>query len=801
MRYTCAPQHLSQRFYCERVGGLIRMKETLFHGLPSVPVPFSSRTVRIAVAQFTGPAEAKPVAFVNGRETFVWVSEEEVLQRRRKLIRTLEHVLSTHPGTNLVVVPEYSLPVEAIASELQAFAGRHGVVIIAGSDNVANTRGRIYNQCPVFIPNRQKPIWIRKRELSQWEIGKVDPARDARNPVFTWKHDGTTYWFSVHICLDFLSVLGDPVQTLPAPGFFVVPMCSPDVSTLRTYADSLLRSTHGRACILANATDVFSAGNSCVMAVTPTGKLLEPAIELPREGEFVLVVDLDCGHLVPPKKSPAKPITPLSAAWHLYRIVTSVMGYDFRPETAHAKAPSIGIINPEIFALRGVRMRLAFLTVLNYTEIADRNRDKDFEILAVLGQEDVLVSHLAPDPYDFAFDIRQMAANAAPVVERDESLRESAEDIPHFEVDRFYKVLGREVTAEDRRVFRRGKVEPSEDELKAVFALGENWDATGISTEEKRRFLAHRWLLGDTRRIPGDVNAIMTISLDQAGRREHGIFDLFEREVLPEIVKRSEITSVYAGSGKRTRIDYVLRVTAELSGLYPLIEFVHRVVAAHRIMVTTTTYVVVHRIASLALAKACSTGAAGKSRYLYYHVWHHLENSDKRRFQELTEEEQNGIIRLFERAERALLSLPASQAQDADAELNHRLELLARALVTGHMDVFAESFGRMHAPTEIELDQRLGELQEAEFAHFAAESNIQAGKVRGKLTYGEKIRILRRAVSAGQDVGISGESLEALSRTVDMRNNYAHQKYADIRRDQLVAVIEAYAEAVAARSA
>ena len=57
--------------------------------LPEVAVPFNASTLRIAMVQLAGPAAGKLTAFVGGRETFVWASEEEVLQRRRKALRAL----------------------------------------------------------------------------------------------------------------------------------------------------------------------------------------------------------------------------------------------------------------------------------------------------------------------------------------------------------------------------------------------------------------------------------------------------------------------------------------------------------------------------------------------------------------------------------------------------------------------------------------------------------------------------------------------------------------------------------------
>jgi hypothetical protein len=770
------------------------MKSNTGTGLKEVTVPFDSPQLKIALVQLLDSSQAKPVAFVNGRETFVWISEDEVVLRRRKVQRVLERIAESHTQTNIVIFPEYTLPLESLIGDLQHFATAHGIVIIGGTDNIRSPRGKIYNQCPVIIPHHREPVWIRKRDLSQWETTRIDPARGPRSPIFTWKHQGQRYWFSVHICLDFLNALSEPMHAMSTPGVYFVPMCSPDVTTLRTFADSLLRAEAGRACVLCNSYGTLSSGNSAVMAVTPTGRALEPAIEIPRDGEFLLVFDLDCNRLVPPRKTPQKTITPLNAPWHLAKIVPSALGYDFRPEETDRRPLSIGIVNPEIFELKGVKMRLAFLQVPNYADVVDRNADKEFEILAILGQEDILVSHLAPNYYDFAFDIRQMAGSVASAsVTPESSGQDQANGIPHFEVDTYFKVLGKEVTTEDRRAFRKGKADPSDDELKAVFALGDNWESTEVSPDTKRLFRDRRWILGDTRRVPGDISAIMTITLDQA-RHERMVFGLFEKEVLPEIVRRTEVTSVYGGSGRRIRIDYVLRITTDLKGLYPLIEFVHRAAGEHRIMATTTTYVVVHRIAALELDKACGGTEAGKGHFLNYHLWNRLESLEKRHFQELPEDEQRAIIRIFERAERLLLQLFGEPDEGFNSEIAKTIELMARALVTGRIEVFGDSYLKIHGATEGRLDELIEPaVRGGQFPTLASAIDLPAGKTRNKMTYAEKIRMVKVLVGTRSDLLITESVMEGLMDTSEVRNAFVHHRVGELTGDLLVNAIHSHA--------
>jgi hypothetical protein len=772
------------------------MKKHALGDLTEVPVPFDSDQMKIAVVQLAGSQSVRKPAFVSGRDTFVWPAGEEVPERCRKAERILAHIAETYPGVNLVILPEYSLPIEPLLTKLQRFADHHRVVIIAGSDTFPSSRGKIYNQCPVFIPNHKNPVWVRKRDLAPAETGPVD-AFENHNPVFRWKANGIHYWFSIHIGRDFKPINMEAVQSIAAPGFFVVPMSSSDVPIMRTYADELLSSELGRAAILCNTADSYSSGNSSVMAMTAHGQPLSPVIEIPKQNEHLLIFELDCAKLAAQRKQRAR-IDPIGYPYHLVPIVRSALTYDFLPEIGSSET-SIGIINPELFQSRGVQMRMAFLAVPNYTEIVEKMSDRHFEILAVLGQEDIVVSHLG-SKLELAYDLKPIGAHFSSDLDGSD---ENEERLPYFEVHTYFKVLGHEVTKTDRVAFRRGtQPDPNEEELAAIFALGRNWNTTAVHEDQKRLFLERRWILGDTREIPGEISAIMTLTLDQATSHHSKVFDTFEQGVLPEIVKRSEVKTVFAGFSIKSRMDYVLRINIDLKGIYPLIEFVHRTATAHRILVTTTTYVVVNKISSLALEEACSSADAGREHFVYYHLWKRLESSAKRSFKDLSAAEQNNVIHLFDRAERVLLTFPGASAAEQEVESTKALELLAEALVTASAHRFGDSFNKLHGMAERQLDEQLTFLAPAEIEKLASEvvPPLPAGKVAKKMTYGEKIRVLRVAAGKGVEIPFSTIALEALATTVEVRNKYSHQRQDEITSAMLVQAIQGYGDFFAGRS-
>lgn len=580
-------------------------------------------------------------------------------------------------------------------------------------------------------------------------------------------------------------------RSIAAPGFFVVPMSSSDVSVMRTYADELLSTEFGRAAILCNTADSFSSGNSSVLAATPHGQPLVPLIEVPKLKEHLLVFDLDCSKLAVQRKLRSR-VDPIQYPYHIVPIERSGHTYDFLPEVGTSER-RIGIINPELFQSRGVQMRMAFLAVQNYTDIVGTMADREFEILAVLGQEDIVVTHLG-SKFELAYDIKPIGARYPTDIE---DARKEEEWLPYFEVHTYFKVLGHEVTAADRTAFRRGtQPDPTEEELASLFALGRNWDSSAVDEHQKRLFRERRWILDDTREIPGDISFIMAITLDQASSHYSRVFDTFEQNVLPEIISRSDVKTILAGFSIKSRVDYVLRIFTDLNGIYPLIEFVHKAANDHHVLVTTTTYVVVNRIASLSLEKACSNSEAGREHFVYYHLWRRLESSDKRRFKDLQAVNQDTVIRLFDRAERVLLRFPGASAADQEAESTKALERIAEALVTSSPVRFADSFNKLHGAAERELDEQLALLTDDQIAKFASETNppLPPGRTAKKMTYGEKIRVLRAAASSGAELSFTSGALEALSMTVEVRNRFFHQRHGEITSEALVDAIQGYGE-------
>ena len=320
---------------------------------------------------------------VDGRETFSWRSLDGIHRRTAKVLSILDFIHREHPETDVVVFPEYSIPLLNAIEALQRKADQHGTIIIAGSDNIADkANGLIMNRSPIVLPGRE-PVWVSKRELSQWEVGYVDsPPTEITNPVLSWSIDDRRFWLAVDVCLDASFLISDEIHLDPNPGMYIVPMCSREVTTLRTYADTLLRADGGRAVVLCNAVGEFAGGSSCVMAVTPGGRLLQPALELSESDEQLAIVELDYSQFAPRRKTS---VTTRSAvgARRKYNIRSTLEDIQILPFHESTALLARGVVNPLLYSLFGKTLRVAFLEIEKYAELAKMSYGDDFEILAI----------------------------------------------------------------------------------------------------------------------------------------------------------------------------------------------------------------------------------------------------------------------------------------------------------------------------------------------------------------------------------------------------------------------------------
>ncbi|MGA8808453.1 MAG: DUF262 domain-containing protein [Thermoanaerobaculia bacterium] len=141
---------------------------------------------------------------------------------------------------------------------------------------------------------------------------------------------------------------------------------------------------------------------------------------------------------------------------------------------------------------------------------------------------------------------------------------------------------------------------------------------------------------------------------------------------------------------------------------------------------------------------------------------------------------------LVDRGKRALRSLPSATHDDSES--------LAAMLASGRPELFAGSISRIYGQVERELDRMLAAVLEGgDFAKLAAEIALPVGKNPQRLTYGEKIRMLRRAIASGVVTASAMGAFDSLTSTVEARNAFAHQRLDGLSPDAVVYALEALA--------
>ena len=767
------------------------------------PINLKKSKIAIVIAQITGPLpNGKHQTVINERETLAWKSLDDMKFRINKACSILDELANIPLKPDIVVFPEYSLPVLKALGDLQRKVDEHGFVLIGAADNIEQANStEIYNRSPILLPQRKQPIWITKRIVSQWEQGLVDSPLKPSEPLLTWEVSGRKHWISTHICLDFSLA---PEEFKHGGGLFIVTMCSPDMMSFLGWADGLLRLDGGSATVLCNCVGGDFRGQSGVVAVNAGGKPFQAAFELSTTEEEVCVFEIDCSQLSPPKKSSLKPLYPLGRRY-VYAITNDSKGIKLKAQAKPLDVRKRGVINPAIFDVLGKKMRVAFLNVPQYAEVEEKVNGKDYEVLAILGKEDLMVTHVSADAYDMIFDVAQSITWIDPEGKRpnETDLEFSEDDLPHFRIDAYYKVLGVPVSDADRAIFKlKDKPFPSPEEITKVFKLGQKWEDSDVSDEERTRFTLNRWILDITETVPGEINAVMTISILHArNENKHYLLKKFEADVIPKLMGDSQVTSLYRGVSHRTGIDYVLRLSLNLEdkfkSLYDLIADVHKLSKAARLIVDSTTYIVVKSLATISLAKAALVVNLPPELKLFRdrRICPYLSADDRVRLIFQPEQEQSDFINQFRPLDDAL-----EKVNYFDREADSRLVLLqnlARGLFKHDFELLKE----VHDPLLTWVERRLGEfvknsISDTEFEALKASSssgdkNIQSQKTKKQLSYTERINAVLIYIETTGKYQDLLPAILALKGTTLVRNAFAHAEWERISiKDCLHALID-----------
>jgi hypothetical protein len=623
----------------------------------------------------------------------------------------------------------------------------------------------------------------------------VDEPEEVVEPRLTWKAGGRSYWISTHINEDFR--LATEVFKR-GTGIFLVPIYSPEVMSFLGWAEHLLRLPGGTATVLCNCVGMGAKGQSGVVALNPDGKPFQAAFELSTTKEQVSVFEIDLQHLSPPKRISKERAYPLGRML-LYDVQVLPDSVQLRQVPKRDdNFRRRGVINPAIFDLLGKKMRIAFLKVLHYAELDERVKGKEYEVLAILGKEDVMVTHLAAERYDMIYDVTQAITwigIKGNTVTPQSPLEIDEDNFPHFRVDVYYKVLGVNVTEKDRRVFTtQGNPFPNLREIENIFKLGQNWEDTDVTDEDRTRFRKLRWILDTTENAPGQINAVMTIRLQHA--RSEGKLQLlttFEEKVLPALMDDPQIKSLYRGTSPGMGIDYVARLSSGIGEISNLQYQLHSLAQKVRMLIDIQTYIIHRTLATLSLPKAILiTPLPGDlKRYRNQRINPHLSTQERVRLIYQSEKEQQDFANQLRPVDEALEEIGYLELEeDAKAILLRRL---TRGLFNKNFNYLKD----VHDPLYTRVERLLTDFVEAgisnaEFAQLKAKEKIQSQKEKSQLYYTERVRIVARHF---EEIGEYPEALttvKALNSTAKVRNAFAHSDWTRLSIKETVDALVEY---------
>lgn len=747
----------------------------------------------IAIVQIEGPLpNGKHQSPISNRDTLVWKSSTDIKQRVTKVGDILDSLNQIPDKIDIVVFPEYSIPVENALPSLQRKANQYKQIIIAGSDNIYHSdTNKIYNKCPIIIPGRAEPIWVLKRKLSQWEHGLVDEPGQSSIPILTWEADSRTFWLSVYICLDF-ELARDEIRK--GGGIIIVPMCSRDINSFYGWADNALRLENGTATILCNCigSKEVSAGQSGVVAVIPNGKSFQPAFSMSDSKESVAIFEIDCKQLAPPKKTNPDYRYPLGKrSFYLLRTDsgrTKLSHISDSPKDTEIR----GVINPSIFKHLGKTMRMAFLPVDNFWDIEKKLEGRDFEVLAILGQQDVLVTHLGENREQMIYDVNKVV-NWKPAnhsFKPGEELTNAIHDnFPFFRVDIFFKVLGVPID----HTGRHNRPVPSIEEAVKIMKLGSDWNDDSVTKEERAKFLRNGWILTTTDRQPGAISAIMTIYLQHESANVEHRRAILEDQVLPELIKKDVVTSIYRGRAQELDIHYVLRISASVDSLYSLIRELHELASKSMISIITTTYVVVSKLSNLSLEKAVLAPIlpVDEKNYRDAHILPRLADEDRILFIYLSEDRQRPLIKRLRKIQEALSDL--HEVNWFQSQLEELEKKLTRGMLHEDFILLKEPHDSLQIRAEkIIKDFIRQQVKDDQFDNWRASLNIQSGRKKDNLSFTERVKLAIRYIEETGERTERLELLNSITKTTKIRNSLVHGDFEKIEIDEYCDALPIY---------
>jgi len=657
-------------------------------------------------------------------------------------------------------------------------------VIVGGADNIFEGN-KIYTKSPIFIPGMDSPTWIYKKRLSQWEVGFVDSATDFENPYFFWEYKEIKYRVFIKICIDFAFIFREKESIELENSLYIIPMCSPDVSTFYTYADVLLGEEGGKAILICNCKDKMNNGSSSLFSITPKGKRMQPSFDLGDKREMIACFEFDLSKMVLPRRTSIKSSPALGKLFQ-YEIVENIGGIDFFPLTTVEpllEEKTRAVLNPDLFHILGKKLRMTFISSKQYFTDDVKLENCGFELYSVLGHKDLVITHLHETVERMVLDINNnIYYQLSKFTEKDGN-----DKFPFFEVERFHKVLGYPISESASKACQRNQ--PTPKEINELLALGLDWSCKTILEETRKEYHSKDWILGETKNIPGEINALMTIYLDNLIEGIAPPIQDFNKNVISQLVHYNAITSIYQGTGHRFQIHYILRIKESVEELFKLISQIHELANSKDFIISTNTFIIIKKWSKLDLNRLLLSELPVSDALYRDHVFAtKIKNEDLSEMIKYSIYDQKGILDAFKDIEESLKLLKNEQWFKDKKEMIE--STFAKGLLLSDYSIIYEGYIKIHSHVESIITNLVSNDNKLPFEEYSVKLEFPKGKNIKNLTYSEKLKLLiEHHKSSGNNImGLQ----ELYVKTVNFRNAIVHENFDKLTVPSLCLAIKAY---------
>ncbi len=316
-------------------------------------------------------------------------------RRREKIKRLLEALSKFKRHIDLLVFPEYSLPV-GIIEDIRKFSFENSTIVIANYYDDEQRR----SVSPVFMPSGEIH-YTYKSKRSPYDINVLaESSHEAETFRFYWKDtssiDNTKSCFQVFTCLDFLEYARDYFDR-EAASILIVPMCSPEINQFVHEANRIMRlrdpeeKTYRNAVsLLCNASDISSRKGIGICGQSQIVGAYKDKTELP-------IVESGCEGGIVATVIPSNVIhTPTPLGKENVVIESPIKFFierdgEIRIESSLATTRNI-IAHPHLFQLLGLKRYHGFFRMKDYYTHRNSLQRIGIGCDAVYGRHDLVIS-------------------------------------------------------------------------------------------------------------------------------------------------------------------------------------------------------------------------------------------------------------------------------------------------------------------------------------------------------------------------------------------------------------------------